>query len=161
MTEYFNDPAARAGFHAQAIATMGECPAWDAAITAFVTTDIVARAHQEFGPLKRARNDSDLEKDELDQKHGKGWHNLPEHQATWERLCAAGASYDDAISERYYSPMWEAQRRLVLTPAPTLAALVVKAAVMEWHEVWNDSAIEQDGAELLEVEARRLTGAGA
>lgn len=161
MTEYFNDPAARAQFQAQAISTMGVCPKWDAAITALVTTDIVARAHQEYGPLKRGLNDSDLEKEGLDHKHGAGWHRLPEHQEAWARICAAGAAFDDALCKQFYEPMWEAQRQVVLTPAPTLAALVVKAAVMEWHEVWNDRNVEQDGAELLEAEARRLSGDAA
>lgn len=161
MTEYFNDPIARAQIQAPAIATMGDCPAWDAAVTAFVTTDIVARAHQEYGPLKQADGENTIEKDELDRQHGEGWHRRPEHEETWARLCAAGAAFDDALCKQFYTPMWEAQRQLVLTPAPSLAALVVKAAVMEWHEVWNDKNVEQDGAELLEAEARRLTGAGA
>lgn len=157
MTALWNEPIARALFQAQALATMGLDPDWDAAIAGYFVWDIKARADEEYGPLERESWARQHEKDEAEQRFGKDWRGHPEGRKIWERHLEWGARYDEARTRDFYNPMWAAHRRLVETPSPSLAAVAVKAAIIEWHEVWNDGGLEGDCVSILDADLKRLT----
>lgn len=157
MSTSWTDTVMHAQFNAQGLATMGVDPQWDRAVHNLVSADVLARAHEHFGPLELKRNEGQLQAMEAEHRLGKNWREHPEGKPFWETLCDEGTVNDQQMTELYYNALWEAQRQLALTPAPTLAAALFKAAVIEMNDVWNDSQIDADCIELIEADLARLS----
>lgn len=147
-----------AQFGAQGLATMGVCPTWDRAVHNFVAADVLARAHEEFGPLTLNRIDTDLERKgmSLEARYGENWRNHPDGKPVWDQMVEAGNAYDAEFFKQFYAPFYAAQCQLARTPAPTLAAALFKAAVIEMHDVWNDPDLEESCIELIQADLARL-----
>lgn len=152
------DPMARAQFHAQVLATVGVDPEWDKAALNFLSWDLRGRAHGEYGPTELARQERDREKYDIEQRLGVNWRQHPEGKPVWERMLSEGSDFDDDMTKRLYEPMWESHRQLVGAPAPSMAAVIVKAAIIEIHEVWNDGVFARDCAAIIDDDLARLIG---
>lgn len=158
MSRAWSDTAMHVLFDAQGLATMGVCPTWDRAVHNFVAADVLARAHEEFGPLTLNRVDEDLERERvaLEARYGEHWRNHPDGKPVWKRLVQAGEASDSEFFKQFYAPFYAAQCQLARTPAPTLAAALFKAAVIEAHDVWNDPDLEESCIDLIQADLARL-----
>jgi len=156
MTCLYNDPVARAQFHAQGLATMGLDASWDSAVTAYIAADIRAVAHAEFGPLALEKEAADLERIRASSEYGNGWRETEEGGAIARRYGEAIDALAAAMLEGFYRPLWAAQRALALAPAPSLAAAVWKAAAISLHESWNDPTLEVNLAEAIDADLDRV-----
>jgi len=152
----YNDPVARAQFHAQGLATVGLDPAWDAAVTAYIAADVRTEAYAEFGPLALEKEAADLDCSHAGFEYGKNWRDTAEGRAIAGRYEEASDALEAAMLERFYRPLWAAQRTLALTPAPSLAATVWKAAAIKLHESWNDPTLERNLAEAIGADLDRV-----
>lgn len=159
MTCLHNDPLARSQFHAQAIATMGIDPAWDRAVTNYIACEIRGKADDHYGPDELASHDRQREADDLSQRLGPKWREHPEGVAISEAMTAESRRAEDDRSANFYTPMWESHRQLVAAPAPSLAAVALKAAIIELHEVWIDAVFEGDCIAILDADLARLSAA--
>lgn len=160
MTCLHNDPLARSQFHTQAIATMGIDPAWDRAVLNYIAYEIRAKADEHYGPDELASHDRQREADDLSQRLGPKWREHPEGRLISEAMTADSRRAEDDRSTNFYTPMWESCRQLVAVPAPSLAAVAFKAAIIELHEVWIDSLFEGDCIAVLDADLARLTSPG-
>lgn len=156
MSANWKDTVLHAQFNVQGLATMGVCPAWDSAMHNLIAADVLSRAHEQFGPLELARNARERDVMLMEQRLGKYWREHPEGKPVWDRLCELGTEDDRQMTERFYNALWDAQRQLALTPAPTLAAALYKAVVIEMHDVWNDAHLDADCIELLAADLARV-----
>lgn len=146
----------RATFIAQGIATMGVDPKWDAAVTNYITWETRSRVQEEFGPIARRREDDNSLSRDLERKLGKGWRDHPEGRAHVERIYKAGLKDERELLKRFYEPFWEAQRHLVTTPAPSLAAAAFKMLVIQTEDVWLDGTFEGDCVEIIDADLARF-----
>lgn len=159
MTCLVNHPVTRALFNAQGTATMGLDPEWDRAVTNYIAADVRAKVQEEYGPLARKENDDGLEAIRLAHRLGKGWRETAEGKAAWTRHAANRKAQERDLTDTYYQPLWAAMRELACTPAPSLAAALWKAAVIDLQEVWNDGEFEGDCVALIDADLARFTGA--
>jgi hypothetical protein len=156
MSHDWKETVLHAQFDALGLATMGVCPEWDRAVHNLIAADVLSRVHDEFGPLALSLADGEVERGDMKQRFGDNWRHHPEGKAIWERLQAADDDRNEAMTERFYRPLWDAQRQLARTPAPTLAAVVYKAAVVEMHDVWNDAQLGGDCIAIIEADLARI-----
>lgn len=154
----FTDPYIRAQFLAIGGSTMGVDPAWDEAMREFLACDIRARAQEHFGPIIQRQEAHERHQMELEERLGRQWREHPEGRPIWELMQDDGVRGDAEIAERFYKPLWAAQVKLAMTPAPSLAAVVFKAALIEAQEVYNDVGMESDCIALLDADLARLGG---
>lgn len=159
-----NDPMARMAFLLQAEATItddfpdisGCRSAWNFAIRQFIAADLRARAQDEFGPHELARQDRDAVECLLKVKHGTKWAETAEGKLITDRHRAAMNASDQFLSEHFYEPHHIACRLVAMTPAPTLAAAIVKAAIVEIHETWHDPEMTGDTLAILDADIERF-----
>jgi len=136
-----NDISARAehlAFTSSAIATMGACPVWDAAMGRYLAALTLCEAEMQYGAHGKAEDADDLERLLLKNQHGKTWDELPEAiTAPFEQARSAA---ERAWTENFAQPQWDAATALVGTPAPTLAAAVFKHTLIQREETpqWTD-----------------------
>jgi len=156
MSRLYNDPVARAQFHAQGLATLGLDMAWDDAVTAYIAADVRTEAHAEFTPLALAKETADLDRIRAGSEYGEGWRNTDGGRTIARRYDEAIDALEAAMLEGFYRPLWAAQRALALTPAPSLAATAWKAAAISLHESWNDPTLEVNLAEAIDADLARV-----
>lgn len=149
--------AERATLTAQALATMGVDPTWDRCVTALLAAEVRAWAQEEYGEIAERRNELDTERLTLEAKHGKGL--LYNHSATGSalsRIAVAEAACDEDMSNGFYAPLWQAQRDLAMTPAPTLGAALYKASMISLHDVWNDPGMDGHCIEIIDQDLAKF-----
>ncbi|MDE2597020.1 MAG: hypothetical protein KGL44_09095 [Sphingomonadales bacterium] len=148
----------RAAFTAQALATMGADPEWDRALTKFLTCEARARAQEEYGEWAQ-RNEAIVRSFALlEHRFGKDWKRHPDAAAEAAQLNADSRASDDRLQVGYFAPFWASQQELMTTPAPTLAAALFKAAMIELHDVWNAGEDDLAGFAIIEADLSRFTG---
>ncbi|WP_298165119.1 hypothetical protein [Novosphingobium sp.] len=151
----------RSALTAQALATMGADSEWDRCLRAYLAWDTKVRAQTQYGAYDKAMEAGTLGRLDLESRFGKGWMRHPDAQGEFESIRAMEKDADDAFTLNFTVPFWKAARDLVLTPAPSLAAALFKAAVIEWEEVWNDSDMTADCVEILDADLARFVGEAA
>lgn len=142
--------------HQAALATTGLDPAWDKALHAYLKADIMQHADIEFGEVQKAKRQREADQITIHTKYGKEWRANPDpealNKASYDRMQQA----DDKWGKTYCRAYWRAGRELALTPAPSMAAIAYKAAVMEQNELDNDIDFPADAMEVLRADFARL-----
>lgn len=146
----------RLAMQSAAFATMGACPVWDAALSRWLRWTVLASADLEFGAMAKADNDAALRSIRMDERHGKGWRNLPHLRPEIDAHMRECEKASDLWTSSYCQLQWEAARALAMTPAPTMAAAVFKAMLIESDEVDNDQAFTADPMALLHADFDRV-----
>jgi len=144
-------------YTAQALATLGGSPEWDAAVTKMLATQSLCRADENYGVKAKADEEAGWVKIHLEDRYGKEWKHHPEASSEVAVLQRSGEQADATFHEKYTKPYWAAMRALAHTPAPTLAAACFKQSVIQHDEVWNDSDMKGDCMELVTADFARLT----
>lgn len=147
-----------AAFAAQGLATKGIDATWDKAVDAYLTTRALMQIDELCGPHLKFVSAMRERVDNLIHTYGKGWKLLPAMRATRDEISAAQAAEEERLVCEIYTPFWQAQRTLAVTPPPTLGAALWKAATIEIDETWNDATIPRDCAEILTEDFARLMG---
>lgn len=146
----------RAVMHSAALATLGSDPAWDKALNAYLRADTLQQADAECGALYAATDKFRRFGWSLESKYGPNWSNVPqakaEHKPAYDEMQAA----ENKWAEVYCKPHWRASRELALTPAPTVAAAVFKANMIEHEDLPNDHEFPADCMEILHADFARL-----
>ena len=150
--------AERFAFTSQALSTLGTDPAWDAALSRYLRLESLTHADAEFGAYAKANEADDLARLALEEKYGKAFRSNPEAAEKWGALHERMNAAERTQLETYVKPMWEAGRRLALTPAPTLAAAVFKGNFIHREEIWNDNQFEADAMAIVTADFARLAG---
>jgi hypothetical protein len=161
MSEATN-AAVRAAMTTRALSTLGTgSPEWDNALQEVLRLEAIYLSDLGFGSNARANEAFTHAKMAIEEKYGREWKLNPEAAAAsreaWKTLNQA----DEKQAREILRPLWDAQRQLMLTPAPTLNAALFKAELMEWAEIWNDSQLERDGFEIVAEELERFAEGGA
>ena len=151
----------RATTTTRAISTLGECPKWDAAVQDFLRSQALAQSAEKFGLLQRASEASDVAQGEVEAKFGRNWKANDEAKAILAPFRAALLKAEEDMAERYYRPLWAAQRRLALTTPPSLNAALFKAELIESEEIWNDTQLGRDAFEIVADDMARFAGEAA
>jgi len=142
-------------FTSAAIATMGACPVWDAAMTKYLAAMTLCQAEVQYGATGKAEDADSLERLSIKEQHGKKWTALP------DEITAPFQEAEDARSEawtaNFAQPQWDAATALVGTPAPTLAAAVFKDALIQREETPQWPNLPFDCMEVLAADFARLT----
>lgn len=74
------------------------------------------------------------------------------------QIDAASDKADNVWSDRYCEPVWQAERDLAMTPAPSIAAAIFKATMIEIEEVTYDTRFDADAMDVLHADFARLAG---
>ena len=146
----------RAAFLAQATATMGIDPKWDAAVVNYVSWNVRANAQEEFGRSALQGADDERMKLDMEKRLGKEWRKHPEGQPIWDRMVAEGGAHDRMMIEKFYEPLWIATRELAAVPAPSFGAAIFKALLIEQEDLYNDGAFKLDCIELIDADLARF-----
>lgn len=125
----------RAAYTAQAFATMGACPIWDAALADYLRKEALDFSDYEFGRYAAAREESGWAACRLERKFGKAWKKNEEAQREWEPIDAKFRKDEEAYFDTFSDPLAVAAQALVDTPAPTLAATLFKVQVISRQEL--------------------------
>jgi len=147
----------RAAYNSLALSTLGACPVWDAALKRFLATNCLQHADIEHGALSQASEQAAFERMRLESLYGSKWRGDPRAKPAVARLNEAYAAADNAWTEKFAEPYFQAVRDLVLVPAPTIAAAVFKADLIYAEEAWNDTGFEADCMQILQDDFARLT----
>ncbi|NYH95955.1 hypothetical protein [Novosphingobium marinum] len=94
----------------------------------------------------------------LETTFGQHWRAHPDARPIFEKLSSDLHAAEERWQKRYCEPFWDACRRLVQTPAPTITAATFKAMLIEAEEVWNDTELKADCMEIVEADFARLRG---
>ena len=136
-----------------ALSTLGTCPRWDAALTAYLSAQELQHAFSEWGPKGQADNDCDAHRYEHGTKS-----LAPAAKAKSDRLKAEYKRQEEHWEKHLLPPMYEATRALLDVPAPNVAAAVFKATMIDVDEAWNDALYEADCYQIIRDDFARLEG---
>ena len=139
-------------------ATFTPCPDWNAKMKAYLHIDALARAYAEFGEGARLSDKWGWQDIRLQEQFGPNFRNIPEARAILSGRNEEVRDHEERTTERFFRPLWAAQRELALTPAPTIAAALFKADMIEASELSNDSLMERDCFEIVAEDFARLSG---
>ena len=131
---------------------------WDRKMAAFLRADALTRAYDDFGEGQRVNDEHDRQNLLLEEKYGPGFRSHPQARATLDAQTPRFLQMEEDKSERFYRPLWKAQRELVLTPAPDLAAALFKVELINVAEIWNDNQMPRDCFEIVAEDMARLAG---
>ena len=146
----------RLAMQSAALATMGACLVWDAAVSRWLRWSVLAAADLEYGAMSQADEESIRRRASLEERHGQGWRDLPHLKATVTTHLRAGEQASERWTDDYCRPQWEAAREVTTTPAPTVAAAVFKAMLIESDEVWCDGNFNGDAMAILHADFARV-----
>jgi hypothetical protein len=137
-----------------AIATMGACPVWDAAMSKYLAALTLCEADMQYGTYGKLHDEYSLDRLSLESQHGKQWVHLPENITG--ALDGVERTASLAWSENFAEPQWNAATALVGTPAPTLAAAVFKHSLIQREETPQWADLPFDCMEVLAADFARL-----
>jgi len=140
-----------------ALASLGDCPRWDAAATAYLRAQELQWAFGEWGPLAQATDARGM----AVLKHGDGWKNDPIAAAEIEALKKAEDEQQAIWEDSLLPDEYAATAAIARTPAPNAAAAVFKAQMIEVAELWNTPRFEDDCLQIVRDDFARLEGAGS
>lgn len=143
-------------FHSLALSTLGTDSLWGAHLTAYLAAQTLQQAECDYGALALTCDESERERLRAKDTYGPGWQSNPSPLATVERARLAADAAHDKWSKDLCEPFWKATRKLVATPAPTLAAALFKAQVIRLDEVWNDAELSDDCMRIIAEDMARL-----
>lgn len=133
----------RAAYTAQALATMGSCPIWDAALADYLRKEALDFADYEFGKMNVARETAGLEELRLAEKYGKCWLRNAEARAEWQPSFEVLMRAEDEYRDNFSEPHWDAARRLMEANAPTLAAALFKVMMIQREELEREGEVDE------------------
>ena len=132
---------------------------WNKAMANYLRAAALQRADESFGALAKVSEECTLRDIRLEARFGPGFRSIPEARAIMDRSPIPGMrDSEDAHCENFCNPLWEAQRQLAVTPAPSLAAALFKVHVIDEAELNNDSRFAFDCMEIVQADFARLAG---
>lgn len=147
-----------ATLHSAALATLGSDPTWDKALKAYLRADALQRADSEFGALDKASAAFRRSRWALEDMYGPNWSGVPKATAEHQPAFAAMQAAEDRWAQTFCQVLWRTSRELALTPAPTIAAAMFKATLIEIEDLSNDCDFPADPMEVLQADFARLAG---
>lgn len=153
-----DDAALHDALIALGLATMGASPAWDIAVTELLVWMARTRANERIGAMLDAEETFRLARHAIKAEHGYRWSDDRAARGKWTAAALTHTAAFDEHVERFYGPLWAAQRALVATPAPTLAAALFKARIAEQGEVWNDNEFTGDCPAIVDADLAKFLG---
>lgn len=152
-----NSMTARLTFKKAGLDTMGLDAAWDRALQRYLRCETLYYGAGAFGPLAKEQERHTLEKIAIEEKFGRGWKAQSEAAKRHEVSFAGLIKAEEDHVRQFAEPYWRAANELALTPAPSLAAAMFKAAVMEHDEIDTNRDFPGECMEILQADFARLT----
>jgi hypothetical protein len=137
-----------------AVQSLGSCPRWDAALTAYLRAQELQWGFAEWGPMGQTNNDAEMAKI----GYGPGWQQDPVATAKIDPLVRSHQAEHDRWEADYLSAVYEASSIIATTPAPNVAAAVFKAQLIEIEEIWNAKDFHHDCMKIIADDFARLEG---
>lgn len=153
-----DDVALHDALIAQGLATMGASPAWDRVTATLLVWMARTRTDEKFGANHRSEQTFKTARAALKAEYGSEWRTNAAARRKFDVANIIKNGAFDAHTARFYQPLWAAQRALVETPAPSLAAALFKARIAEDGEVWNDVNFHGDCAAVVDTELAKFLG---
>lgn len=125
----------RSVFATQALATMGVDPEWDRKLSAYLRLDTLQHADAEFGANAAANERFTLDGMLLESKYGENYRVRPECRQIVHEGDEVYNAAEKAWQTKFLEPFWQATHELALTPAPTLAAALLKVAMIDREDL--------------------------
>lgn len=144
--------------HIQSLAlqALGACPKWDRAVLTYLHASTIAQAQSAWGPHAAALEAVEEQRGRPRCRHGRGWRA---HRELADEITARTCEIEEKAVREIWQPLWRASRELVATDAPTLAAALMKAEVIQKEDVANDSEFPGDCMQILQADFDRLAKA--
>lgn len=140
----------------QGLGTMGVDPEWDHRVAEYLKRRTLFYADARFGSSAAVEEGTLLARVSLEQRYGRDYRNDPAAATELAKLDAVRAASDIRQHEEYTSPYWQAARNLATCPAPTLAAALFKAQIIDTDELWNDTHFKGDCMAIVSEDMNRL-----
>lgn len=133
---------------------------WDFRMADYLRLDGLYRAAVEFGPYGKADENAANMIANLQMKYGINFRLYPEAKEQAEKAYRDRQRVEDAVFEQYLVPLLKAQRLLVVTPAPDLAAALFKIELIREENLHDDPDLTKDCFTLVEQDMARLQQGG-
>ena len=125
---------------------------WNQRLRTYLLACCAEKTEREFGALAKAEQAHAAAVAE----HGEGVDDHRRHPAlkmAWDCYAAA----EEAHTEHFSKPRWNAGEAVYVTPSPSLAALVQKVEVIDKEDAWDN----EETTRLLGDDIRQLAARGA
>lgn len=135
--------------------------AWNRAVAKFVRCAALAEADKVFGAYSMSDCDFEALKSDLEYEFGKNYQAIPEAKARHDEGFKLIVAAEERRIKEVLSPLWEAEKELAMTPAPTLKAVLFKIEFIRRHDLWQDLAFPEPAMAGIVDDLARLTEGGA
>lgn len=143
-------------FTSAAIATLGACRTWDAALTRYMSAMTLCEADSRYGAYGRAEDAAAEVRAGIIQRFGDDYRNAPEAQPEWQAMFSQLDAATTAWSARFCAEQDAAALALAQTPAPTLAAATFKHMLIMREELQQSEAFPARCMDTLTNDFARL-----
>ena len=133
---------------------------WDRRFADYLRWDGLQRADIGLGRYAAAQEVLARTEARLKSEYGKGYQSVPKGNAEWEAAWDAVTAAEGERLERYLLPLWEAARKLAVTPAPNLACALFKIELAKREELHLDSEMPGDIMSLITADMAHLSTGG-
>lgn len=133
---------------------------WDRRMADYLRCDLLVRADATFGPFSKAMDAHRFCAQDLKAKYGADFRDQPEALALF-RDSLAMVRHAEEEQLTLLMPLWAAQRALLTTPAPDLAAAMFKHELVEREEMECDANLDREPFDIIAEDVARLAGEAA
>ena len=130
---------------------------WDRRMAEYLRCDLLVRADATFGPFAKVMEAHRNCAQDLKVKYGVDFRDNPEALATFRNSFLAVRSAEET-QLTLLQPLWAAQRALLTTPAPDIAAAMFKHELVEREEMECDANLEREPFNIIAEDVAGLAG---
>ncbi|MGZ5782839.1 MAG: hypothetical protein ACXWI3_05680 [Croceibacterium sp.] len=131
---------------------------WDNRLAGYLRLEALAYADIQFGAYREFDDADAMERILLEEKYGRNWRNHPEAAVRVEALSAAMIAAERKREVGFLEPHWSAARSLAVTPAPSLAAALLKVELIDFEDLGRDGLMPRDAWEVVAEDMDRFAG---
>lgn len=130
---------------------------WDRRMADYLRADLMVRADAEYGPFSETMAAHHACARNLKAEYGPFFRDQPDALAKFrDSLSQVRAAEEEQLA--LLQPLWSAQRALLCTPAPDLAAAIFKHELVAREDLKCDGELERDPFDIIAADVARLAG---
>lgn len=148
-------------FLQHALSTLGSGPEWDKALIAYVAAFAKASADYEFGDFRHAIEKYQDGNNALEKACGREYRSTKEGAAVADLLYDEYQKAERQRDTQFLAPLWAAARALVQVPAPSIAAAVFKAVLVQHEDLDNDTMMDKPPITFVAADLAQYAGEAA
>ena len=138
----------------------GERADWQAAFNEWARCQAIVEADMKYGPFAKTMEAHEFLKSDLIAKHGREFMDVAEARTAFEKSVEGVRGAEEA-QLTLLRPLWAAQRKLLTTPAPDMAAVAFKHELTVREELSYDANLDGEPFDIIADDIARLAGEAA